>query len=138
MLVHKVMTLGQEIPDERALRKRKQFLRPRTCLRRAAGLRHKRASEENSFPRSRIANVLHQSKIVELPLHPPPELGSFPDIERLKLRPPSAPEYIDPGRVRNFLNVNEIDKILFRTIPELKRPVPVDMQLHFDGLLRTL
>ncbi|MCA1602527.1 MAG: hypothetical protein LC776_13080 [Acidobacteria bacterium] len=121
------MTLRQEIPDQRSLRKPERFFGLRPWLSRPTGLCHKPSSDEDSFSRPRIANVLHQSKIVELPIHPRPKLASFPNIKRLDSSPPPTPEYVDASRVGNFLEVNEIDEILFRTIPELKRPAPFDM-----------
>ena len=79
LFVHQVVALRQEVSNQTTFDERQTFLKALSWPSEDA------SREEDALPRLRILKVLHQSQVIQLPLHVTTDTASLPDIQRLEV-----------------------------------------------------
>jgi len=107
-LIHKVMTLGKKVANERAFRERQRFGE----LLAGPSLEHSR--EQHPLADFRIAEVLHQSEVVKVSLHSAANARGLTDVQGLKVTPKAPSKYVH-ARPVGHLSEAELRKLVLES-----------------------
>jgi hypothetical protein len=105
-LIHKVMTLGKKVANERAFRERQRFGE----LLAGPSLEHSR--EQHPLADFRIAEVLHQSEVVKVSLHSAANARGLTDVQGLKVTPKAPSKYIHARPVGHLSEINGVNQVV--------------------------